>query len=320
MPSDTKRDMEIFYTKTDVTSILFMANLTFGILALLAFFFLKAPRDRIANKALYILLAISFAVHTLSIGLRTYIGGRLPFSNGFETMLLIAWCAMLIALIFSKKIKIILPFGFLASGCALLVAHIGMMNPKITPLVPVLSSPLLSIHVSTIMISYTLFAFVALNSLVSLLQLAFSNRSNYNSVKESLEQNRIYSLLCLYPALLFLGAGIFIGAIWANVSWGRYWGWDPKETWALITFLVYSFVLHERSLTFLSKPFSFHVFGLLAFSTVLMTYFGVNYFLGGMHSYAGTISLSGLWIAILSVILIAVLAGIGYYKQQKFKS
>lgn len=318
LPSDTKRNVEVFYTKFNVTSVLFMANLALGVLALLSLFIFRGRKADVINTVFIILLGVSFLVHTVSIGLRTYIGGRLPFSNGYETMLLIAWCAMLLALVFSRKIKLIIPFGFLVSGCALLVAHISMKNPQITQLVPVLSSPLLSIHVSTIMISYTLFAFIALNGLVSLLQIAFSTKNNRASAIAHMEQNKMYSLLCFYPAMLFLGAGIFVGAIWANVSWGRYWGWDPKETWALITFLVYSFVLHEKSIPFLSKPFSFHVFGLLAISTVLMTYFGVNYFLGGMHSYAGEISMSGTWLVIGGVaVVLAALITAAYLKYKK---
>jgi ABC-type transport system involved in cytochrome c biogenesis permease subunit len=236
-------------------------------------------------------------------------------------MLLVAWCAMLIALLFSRKMKVTLSFGFLISGCALLVAHIGMMNPKITPLVPALSSPLLSIHVSTIMIAYTLLAFVALSGMVTILQVLFISQKNKIRIFAIMEQSRRYSLICLYPAMLFLGAGIFLGAVWANISWGRYWGWDPKETWALITFLVYSLIFHKNQVPLLSGRFSFHVFGLVAFSTVLMTYFGVNYFLGGMHSYAGAINISGVSIIIICSVLLLILLTIGgYIKYKKIRS
>ena len=182
---------------------------------------------------------------------------------------------MLAAWIFQRKIPLALPFGLLISGCALLVAHLGMINPKITPLVPVLSSPLLSLHVSVIMISYVLLAFTALNGLVSLLMFVISKQ------KSVLQQAKQNTLLCLRPALFFLGTGIFIGAIWANVSWGCYWSWDPKEIWALITFMTYALALHKRNFSLIT----FHVFVLAAFSTVLITYFGVNYFFGGMHGY-----------------------------------
>ncbi len=318
LPTDQKRAIEIFYLKHNFTSILFMLNLTMGILALLSLFILSPSKRNGISNILYFILVASFLLHCVSIAVRTYIGGRLPFGNGFETMLLIAWCSMFIALLFGKKIPFILPFGFLISGCALLVAHLGMMNPKITPLVPVLSSPLLSIHVSTIMISYTLLAFVALNSLVSLLLIIFlpSKSPRRLFLETRLEQHKIYSLICLYPALFFLGVGIFIGAVWANVSWGRYWGWDPKEVWALITFLVYSFIFHIRNIKFLSSNFSFHVFGLLSFSTVLMTYFGVNYFLGGMHSYAGGDMGAGLHYTLTGVLAALLIVGIAFARKQ----
>ncbi|GHT07190.1 hypothetical protein AGMMS49525_16230 [Bacteroidia bacterium] len=125
------------------------------------------------------------------------------------------------------------------------------------------------------MVAYTLFGFIFLNSLIAIVQ------------KSRMEQQQTYSLICLYPALLFLGAGIFLGAVWANISWGRYWGWDPKEVWALITFLLYSLPIHQRHLSLFAKPLYFHCYCIVAFLSVLITYFGVNYFLGGMHSYAG---------------------------------
>ena len=142
---------------------------------------------------------------------------------------------------------------------------------------PVLVSPWLSIHVSLIMMSYALFAFIMLNGILALCHTRQNDR---------VEQLTILSRLLLYPAVFFLGAGIFLGAVWANVSWGRYWAWDPKEVWALITFLVYGAAFHSQSLQAFRKPLFFHVYMIIAFLTVLMTYFGVNYVLGGMHSYA----------------------------------
>lgn len=317
LPTDLHRDVEIFYTNVNFTSILFKINLTLGLLSLFCAFFFTDKRIKHIDKVFFFILILSFVVHTLSIGLRTYIGGRLPFSNGFETMLLIAWSAMLIAVLAGRRMPLIVSFGYLISGCSLLVAHLGMMNPQITPLVPVLSSPLLSIHVSVIMLAYTLLAFIMLNSLISLIQIILCRKTEAEDTLKKLEQNKIYSLICLYPALLFLGAGIFIGAVWANISWGRYWGWDPKEVWALITFLVYSLVIHQKNLEIFTNVFFFHAFGLISFSTVLMTYFGVNYFLGGMHSYAGEMQLDSTIILIISVSLLIM--GLLYVSYKKYK-
>lgn len=166
------------------------------------------------------------------------------------------------------------PFGFLLSGFVLLVSYLGQMNPQITPLVPVLVSPWLSTHVSFIMIAYAFLAFICLNGWLGL------------CLPREAGKLMVFSRILLYPSMFFLGVGIFIGAVWANVSWGRYWAWDPKEVWALITFMVYGVPFHCDSLSWLSRPKYFHLYMVLAFLTVLMTYFGVSFFLGGMHSYA----------------------------------
>ena len=195
-------------------------------------------------------------------------------SNGYETMQFMALCTLLLACLFRRRFPFTVPFGFLLSGFALLVAHLGQMNPQITPLMPVLVSPWLSMHVSLIMMSYALFAFMMLNGILAL------------CIRRHGKMLMLLSRLLLYPANFFLGAGIFMGAVWANVSWGRYWAWDPKEVWALITFLVYGMAFHAKSLPAFRRPLFFHIYMIAAFLTVLMTYFGVNYILGGMHSYA----------------------------------
>ena len=169
------------------------------------------------------------------------------------------------------------PFGFLLAGFLLLVAHLGYMNPQITNLMPVLNSPWLSSHVSIIMISYALLGFTFMNALVGVWLPEADERS---------QQLTLLSRLLLYPAVLLLFVGIFLGSVWANVSWGTYWSWDPKEVWALITAIVYAVPLHVQSLPRFSRPRVFHAYMLMAFLTVLMTYFGVNFVLGGMHSYA----------------------------------
>ena len=170
-------------------------------------------------------------------------------------------------------------FGFLLSGFTLLVSYLGQMNPQITHLMPVLSSPLLSAHVSIIMMAYALLAFMMLNGLYALILSTLDREADLTSLT-------VLSRLMLYPAVFLLSAGIFLGAVWANISWGRYWSWDPKEVWALITLMIYAVAFHRQSIPLLRHPKVFHAYLLLAFLAVLMTYFGVNYFLGGMHSYA----------------------------------
>ncbi len=213
--------------------------------------------------------------------LRGVVSGHLPMSNGHETMHLLAVCAAVLTLCFRRRFPLALPFGFLVCGLALMVSMLGERNPQITPLMPVLASPLLSIHVAVIMIAYALLAFVMLNGVAALLL-----RAMRKDCGDEMKQLQTVSRLMLYPAVFLLAAGIFVGAVWANVSWGRYWGWDPKEVWALVTMLVYALALHPASLPWFRCPVFFHAFCVAAFLCVLATYFGVNFLLGGMHSYA----------------------------------
>ncbi len=227
---------------------------------------------------------VTAAYLSLQIALRWHIGGHIPLSNGYETMVFMAWLSILMTPIAGNRVKEMLPFGYIVCGLALLVSTFGDSTEQIAPLAPVLRSPLLSIHVVVIMISYTLLAFTMLNGVAALI----INATHKNSPLANREIAALQrtSILMLYPALFLLTAGIFIGAVWANVSWGRYWGWDPKEVWALITMLVYSATLHSGSIKSMRRPLFFHIYCIVAFLAVLMTYFGVNFILGGMHSYA----------------------------------
>lgn len=278
--SDRKIQAELLYNQIPFSVILYRINLMGGILLLLCQWS-KRPlfRFRSFRRITFCLLLTSFLFHTFGMILRTYISGRLPMSNGYETMQFMAWIIMLIALCLQHRFSLMACFGFLLSGFTLLVASIGQMNPQITPLIPVLSSPLLSLHVSLIMMSYALLGFIMLNGIAAIIYF----RKNE---EEQVERLTLLSRILLYPATLILALGIFIGAVWANISWGRYWAWDPKEVWALITLLIYGIAFHTQSIKVFRKPIFFHVFLIAAFTTVLMTYFGVNYFLGGMHSYA----------------------------------
>lgn len=282
--SSLRVQAELCYNAIPFSKILFMYNLFLGIAGFFWWlrFYVVAPQVNYKRNWVYGVLKVglwtSCLVHWGAYLLRWYIGGRIPLGNGPETMLFLAGCLLLGACIWRRRLVLLLPAGLLLSGWVLLVAWLGEKNPQITPLMPVLLSPWLSIHVSLIMISYALFAFICLCSILALV------------VRKQVVQMERLTLCCrllLYPAVLLLGVGIFIGAVWANVSWGSYWTWDPKEVWALITFLVYGAAFHWKSFPLFQRPDVFHLYLILAFSTVLMTYFGVNYVLGGMHSYAG---------------------------------
>ena len=285
LPSDMAFRAEKLYNTCDYTKPLAMGCLVIGVLAFL--FYCQTlghqrPIDRRWTLGLNVLLIIPFLYLTLTIALRGYIGNHLPLSNGYETMQFMAWVTLILSFYLQKRFILILPFGFLLCGLALLVSMLGEANPQITKLMPVLASPLLSIHVVVIMVAYSLLAFVMLNGVA-----AFILRFTHKEYRESVECLQLISRIILYPAVFLLAIGIFVGAVWANVSWGRYWGWDPKEVWALITMLVYALALHPASLHYFRRPLFFHLFSIVAFLTVLITYFGVNFLLGGMHSYAG---------------------------------
>ena len=295
LPSDAAFRAEKLYNTSDYTKPMAMAFATLGIVLFLVFVFMGKnsakeqsvlPKWITATSNVILVLAVVYLFFLMA--LRSYVSGHLPLSNGYETMQFMAFCVLVLTVFMQRRYALILPFGFLLSGLALLVSMMGEANPQITLLMPVLQSPLLSLHVCIIMIAYSLLAFCFLNGIAYFILRNRSVEQSNNRTIDISDSNSLtnVSRLMLYPALFCMAAGIFIGAIWANVSWGRYWGWDPKEVWALITLLVYSFALHSQSLPMFRKPAVFHGFMIGAFLTVLMTYFGVNYFLSGMHSYA----------------------------------
>ena len=276
LPSQTQYKAERINNAFPFATILFMVNLTLGFIALFYTIYriTKKRQVKALDIAFPILLGISFLALTFGLALRWIISGNVPMANGYESMLTVAWLVMLISLLMQFKIRIVMVFGFLLSGFFLLVSHINQMDPAIGQVMPVLNSPLLSIHVSIIMMSYALLSLTFICGIMGI------------CLRSHGEELQALSRIFLYPALTAMGFGIFIGAIWANVSWGTYWSWDSKETWALITFMIYAVVVHTQSLPIFRKPLVYHIYITLAFLSIVMTYFGVNYFLTGMHSYA----------------------------------
>ena len=276
LPTATQYKAERINNAFPFATILFMANLTLGFIALFYTIYrmMKKREIKVLNIALPILLGVSFLALTFGLALRWIISGNIPMSNGYESMLTVAWFVMLISILMQLRIRIVMVFGFLISGFFLLVSHINQMDPAIGQMMPVLNSPLLSIHVSIIMMSYALLSLTFICGIMGI------------CLRSHGEELQALSRIFLYPALTTMGFGIFIGAIWANVSWGNYWSWDSKETWALITFMIYAVVVHTQSLPVFRKPLVYHIYITLAFLSIAMTYFGVNYFLTGMHSYA----------------------------------
>jgi cytochrome c-type biogenesis protein CcsB len=287
--SDSKRDAEIFYNKSAIFRHLFEFYFIAGLIFLILLF-VKLLFEKIRVKYLIYtfvsLIIIAFGFQTFALGLRWYISGHAPWSNGYESMIYISWASMLSGLIFARTSKIALAATTVLSGMILLVAHLSWMDPEITNLVPVLQSYWLTIHVAVITASYGFLALAALLGFINLLIMSLQNTSNKERLDIKILQLTYINEMALIAGLFLLSVGTFLGGVWANESWGRYWGWDSKETWALITMLVYAFVLHLRFIPKLKSIYIFNLLSLISYGTVLMTYFGVNYYLSGLHSYA----------------------------------
>ena len=279
VPTKFRIYTETFYNKTNAQRLPVMLYLTLSLLlAIVSTLNLNNGKQKKTRLVSSVLTWVMLLHTTLLLALRWFVSGHLPMSNGYETMQFMAWATLIVTLVMQKRFLPVKQFGPLLSSFALLVAMITDGNPQITQLMPVLQSPLLSVHVMVIMFSYALFGLTALIGLQGLI-------AHHRKQEEKEQQLAALSQFLLYPAVALIAIGIFIGAIWANVSWGRYWSWDSKETWALITMLIYSVPLHA-DIKWLRKAQHMHIYMLLAFLSVLMTYFGVNYFLSGMHSYA----------------------------------
>jgi cytochrome c-type biogenesis protein CcsB len=229
---------------------------------------------------------IIFIIHTLGLMLRWYISGHAPWSDSYESMIYISWATILAGFIFQNKSYFVLSATSILTGVILLVAHLSWLEPEITNLVPVLKSYWLVVHVAIITASYGFLALGALLGFLVLILIIIKNEKNYKLIDFNIKELTYINEMTLIVGLVLLTVGNFLGGVWANESWGRYWGWDPKETWALISIIIYTFVLHTRFMGKLNNIFTFNVLSILAFSSIIMTYFGVNFYLSGLHSYA----------------------------------
>lgn len=285
LPSDFRFKTEKLYNVWAIYNYVAYLSLLFGIVLFVIYCVFtaigkQAPKS-IANISLSINWII-FAFLTLLIVLRWIVAGHIPLTGSAETQHFMAWVSLLISGVMALKKNgrvNTIATGLIVSGLMMLVSVMSSANPKITPLMPVLSSPLLGLHVAIIMVAYALLAFMLINGLAAVVVRLCSK----NALPE-IERMAEVSRNMLFPAVMCLAFGIMIGSVWANISWGNYWAWDPKETWSLITLMIYAIALHKNMAPGLQKPLNFHIFNILAFLSVLMTYFGVN-LLGGMHAY-----------------------------------
>jgi cytochrome c-type biogenesis protein CcsB len=317
LPADSRTKAELMYYRLSIFERLFPFYATIGLVMLIVLI-IRLIKGQSSKSILitilgYLLLA-GLLFHTLGLGIRWYIAGHAPMSNGYESMIFISWATLLAGFIFSRKSAFALSAAAVLASMTLMVAHMSFMDPEITNLVPVLKSYWLTLHVSVIISSYGFLGLGAILALISLILLSLSGDKNRSRISDTIDDLTVINFKTLTLGLYFLTIGTFLGAIWANESWGRYWGWDPKETWSLITIMIYSIVIHSRKIPGMKDIFTFNLISLFAFSSVLMTYFGVNYYLSGMHSYAAGEAVPVPPFVYISVIVLAAISFAAYSK------
>ncbi len=289
VPSSAKINAEIKLNQLNVFARVGRYYALIGLLSLILFFVLvfRSTMSKVWPLRLVVgALLVCFLFHTLGLGMRWYVSGRAPWSNGYESMIYIAWTTMLAGLIFTRRSLGGLAATSILSSTILMVAGLSWMDPEITPLVPVLKSYWLTIHVSLEAGSYGFLMLGAIIGVLNLILMIFQTSENRKRIQSRIKEMTLISEMTLIGGLFMISAGTYLGGVWANESWGRYWGWDAKETWALVTILVYSFILHMRFIPGFRGLYAFNVATLFGLASVLMTYFGVNYYLSGLHSYA----------------------------------
>jgi cytochrome c-type biogenesis protein CcsB len=322
LPSELHSKTEILYNRLDIFNRLVKIYMLIGVLLLLVqiihIFFPRIPIRYFSGTAV-LLTSLAFAFHTLGLVLRWYVSGHAPLSNGYETLSFIAWATVLAGLLLSYKSSITISTTSILAAFVLLVAHLSWMDPQITNLVPVLKSYWLVIHVAVVTASYGFLGMGTLLAVINLLLMSFETRKNLERLEIQINQITQIIELTLIAGLYLLTIGSFLGGVWANESWGRYWGWDPKETWALVTIIVYAFILHMHIVPGLKGRLLFNVLSLVGFSSVLMTYFGVNYYLSGLHSYASGDPMPIPPVLYYSLITVMVLIVLSTAKQSNLK-
>jgi cytochrome c-type biogenesis protein CcsB len=320
LPSDEKITSEILYNKYDVFQKLPYWYMYAAILMLL-FTILKIFKERkslnFLVNTMHIIVGLLFALHTFALIARWYISGHAPWSNAYESIIYVAWATMFFGLAFDRKSKLTVASSAFVAAMILTAAYMNWIDPEIGNLQPVLNSYWLMIHVAIIVASYGPFALGMILGVVSLILILFTTESNKEKMKLNIKEITYINEMALTIGLIMLTIGNFLGGQWANESWGRYWGWDPKETWALISIMVYAFVIHSRFVPALRGKWIFNLMSIFAFLSIMFTYFGVNFHLVGLHSYASgeAKSLSWIWQSLLAI---SILGAITYPKYRKY--
>jgi cytochrome c-type biogenesis protein CcsB len=321
MPSEEKINAEVLYNKYDIFRNLFMWYMFAGLIMLIlvvAQIFKDSKVIRTLIKTSAIAILILFIVHTLGLAARWYISGHAPWSDAYESMIYVAWATMFFGLAFGRKSFLTIASTSFVASMILMIAHWNWMDPAIANLQPVLDSYWLMIHVSVIVGSYGPFTLGMILGAVSLILMILTTDKNKEKMKLNIQEITIITEMALTVGLVMLTIGNFLGGQWANESWGRYWGWDPKETWALVSIMVYAFVIHMRLVPGLRSRWFFNLMAIIAFASIMMTYFGVNFYLAGLHSYASGDKVITPTFIYYTVAGVALLGSVSYWKYKKY--
>ena len=293
IPSESRIAAEMFFNKAAIFQKLTPFYLLSGLILLFSIFakMIKPTMSiKLVTKIVFSITLLAFIAHTFGLGLRWYIAQHAPWSDGYESMIYIAWAIVLAGMFFSKHSVVSLALTSILAGVTLFVAHLSWMDAQVTTLVPVLKSYWLNIHVSVITASYGFLGLCGLLGFFTLILFIIKSKDKKSKRNVEIDRNIVEATrineMAMMLGLSLLTVGNFLGGVWANESWGRYWGWDPKETWALVSILVYAAVVHFRFIKAVNGQFAFAVASTVSFASILMTYFGVNFYLSGMHSYA----------------------------------
>ena len=321
LPDENKIKAEILYNKYDIFKKLFSWYMYVGTL-MFAFLIFQIFYD---NKFVNYLVSISkflivflFILHTLGLVARGFIAGHAPWSDAYESMIFVAWATVGIGLAFGRKSDLTIAATSFVASMILMIAHWSWMDPEIANLVPVLDSYWLMIHVSVIVGSYGPLTLGMILGIVSLFLILITNEKNKKKIDLNLKELTIINELTITVGLIMLTIGNFLGGQWANESWGRYWGWDPKETWALISIMIYAFILHMRLIPGLRSKWIFNLMSIIAYASILMTYFGVNFYLSGLHSYASGDKVITPDFVYYSSVFVFILGFASYFKYKKY--
>ncbi|MGJ5640662.1 cytochrome c biogenesis protein CcsA [Formosa sp. S-31] len=322
MLSDKKVKTEILYNKYDIFKKLFSWYMYAGTLLFIVLIVqIFNSNNKAVNLGVNVLkgiVVLLFILHTAGLIARWYISGHAPWSDAYESMIYVAWATMLFGLLFGRRSDLTIAATAFVTSMILMVAHWNWMDPAIANLQPVLDSYWLMIHVAVIVASYGPFTLGMILGLTALFLMIFTNKENKEKMGINIRELTVINEMALTVGLVMLTIGNFLGGMWANESWGRYWGWDPKETWALISIMVYAFVIHMRLVPGLRGRFGFNLASILAYSSIMMTYFGVNFYLAGLHSYASGDQIVSVKFILIALAIIAVIAAFAYSKYAKF--